>query len=202
MTQESAFTSRLASRPPAAPSAPRRNTGLIGAVFFIVSESMFFLGLFLAYFYLRGGSQAWPPPDVPPLSPSLPLLNSALMAVSVACMAWADRGLAAGNRRRLQAGLTAAACLGLVFMVIQSLEFAGVGFGPGSNAYGSSFFFLMGFHVARVFGGVVFMVIVLARALIGQFSPARRAAVQACALYWYFIAAVWAVVFAVLYVVR
>jgi heme/copper-type cytochrome/quinol oxidase subunit 3 len=202
MPHEPALATRIVQRPPARPEAPRRNTGLIGATFFIVSESMFFLGLFLAYFYLRGGSQAWPPSDVPPLSPALPALNSIIMAASAACIAWADRGLAAGNRRRLEMGLAAAACLGLAFLVIQSIEFAGLGFGPHSNAYGSSFFFLMGFHVARVFAGIVFMVIVLARALIGQFTPARRAAVQACALYWYFIAAVWAVVFVILYLIQ
>lgn len=171
-------------------------------MFFIVSETMFFLGLFMAYFYLRAQSQAWPPAGVPPLSPALPIINTFIMAISVACIALADRGIAAGRQRRLEIGLAAAACLGVVFMVVQAAEFLSLGFGPYSNSYGSAFFFLMGFHVARVFAGVAFMVLVLARAFMGHFSPTRRTAVQACALYWYFIAAVWLVVFYVLYLVQ
>ncbi len=183
-------------------SGSRRNTGLIGAALFVVSESMFFLGLFLAWFSLRAMSQAWPPPDTPPLSVTLPALNTLILAISVALVAWAERGIAAGDARRLQTGIGVAAILGLVFMAVQAYEFANLGFAPHSNAYGSAFFFLMGFHVARVFGGVVFMTIILARAFMGQFSASRRAAVQACALYWYFIAGVWLAVFWVLYLIR
>ncbi len=185
-----------------ATSVRRRNTGLIGAALFVVSESMFFLGLFLAYFSLRAMSQAWPPPDTPPLSIGLPAINTLILAISVALVAWAERGIAAGNMRRLQIGIGVAAILGLVFMAVQAWEFASLGFAPYSNAYGSAFFFLMGFHVARVFGGVVFMTIVLVRAFMGQFSASRRTAVQACALYWYFIAGVWLAVFWVLYLVK
>lgn len=186
------------------PGAPARRpaAGLIGATLFIVSESMFFLGLFLAWFWLRAMSQAWPPPDTPPLSIGLPAFNTFILAISVALVAWAERGIAAGRANRLRVGMGAAAMLGLVFMALQAVEFAGLGFGPHSSAYGSAFFFLMGFHVARVFGGVVFMVIVLGRALMGQFSPQRRVAVQACALYWYFIAGVWLAVFLALYLMR
>ncbi len=183
-------------------SGSRRNTGLIGAVLFIVSESMFFLGLFLAWFSLRTMSQTWPPPDTPALSMTLPAINTLILAISVALMAWADRGIAAGDTRRLQTGVGAAAILGLLFMAVQVYEFANLGFAPYSHAYGSAFFFLMGFHVARVFGGVVFMTIILVRAFMGQFSPSRRTAVQACALYWYFIAGVWLAVFWTLYLLK
>lgn len=183
-------------------SVRRRNAGLIGAAFFVVSESMFFLGLFLAWFSLRAMSQAWPPPETPPLSVGLPALNTLILAVSVVLVAWAERGIAAGDGRRLQIGVGVAAVLGLVFMAVQAYEFANLGFAPYSNAYGSAFFFLMGFHVARVFGGVVFMTIVLVRAFMGQFNASRRAAVQACALYWYFIAGVWLAVFWVLYLFK
>ncbi|MCS7061245.1 MAG: cytochrome c oxidase subunit 3 [Anaerolineae bacterium] len=195
----SAWTKVGAARSADASPARRPNVGLIGAVFFIVSESMFFLGLFLAYFYLRALSKTWPPPDTPPLSTVLPTLNTGVLLISTLFMAWAERGIARGDARRLQIGTGVAAVLGLIFLTIQAFEIADLGFAPHSSAYGSAFFFLMGFHVVRVFGGVVFMVIILARALIGQFSARRRAAVQACALYWYFLAGVWLVVFWVLY---
>jgi heme/copper-type cytochrome/quinol oxidase subunit 3 len=180
------------------------NKGLLGAAVFIVSESAFFLGLFLAHFYLLAQSGIGSPfaPGQPRPSPLLPLINTLVMAVSVGAMVWAERGIARGDQRRLTVGMSVAAALGLVFMAFQSIEFAGLiqlGLAPVNSSFGSTFFALMVFHVLRVFAGVTFMVIVLIRALLGQFSQRRRSVVQACALYWYFIATVWVAVFVVLY---
>jgi heme/copper-type cytochrome/quinol oxidase subunit 3 len=172
----------------------------MGAAVFIVSESMFFLGLFLAYFYLRTDYTL--PSDQPRPELLLPLINTVILAISVIAIVWAERAIAKGQQRGLIMGMSIAAVLGLVFMIVQSVEFtrfAQIGFTPGSSSFGSTFFALLLFHVVRVFGGVAFMVIVLMRALLGQFNQSRRTAVQACALYWYFIASVWLVVFAVLY---
>jgi heme/copper-type cytochrome/quinol oxidase subunit 3 len=174
----------------------------LGAATFIVSESVFFMGAFVAFFYLRADTQAIS--DQPQASLVLPVLNTLVLFVSVLAIAWAERGIARGNQRRLVIGVTAAAALGLVFMAVQSIEFADLmqlGFTPVSSSFGSTFFALLVFHVLRVFAGVTFMVIVLIRALMGQFSAHRRVAVQACALYWYFIAVVWLAVFLVLYIV-
>jgi cytochrome c oxidase subunit III len=181
----------------------RPNIGLIGAAFFIVSESMFFVGLFVAYFFLRTDPTITIPSDQPS-HPSilLPLINTLILAVSVVAMTWAERSIAHNGQRELVLGTTVAAALGLVFMAVQSVEFASlvtIGFTPSSSAYGSTFFALLLFHVLRVFAGVTFMVIVLVRALMGQFTENRRTAVQACTLYWYFIAVVWLLVFYVLY---
>jgi cytochrome c oxidase subunit 3 len=179
------------------------NTGLIGAAVFIVSESMFFMGLFLAYFFLRTDTTILTRSDQP-AHPSLllPLINTLILAVSVGAMAYAERSVAAGKQSSLVIGVTVADALGLVFMLVQTLEFGrfiSTGFSPSSSAFGSTFFALLIFHVLRVFAGVTFMVIVLVRAFMGQFTQWRRTAVQACALYWYFIAVVWVVVFLVLY---
>ncbi|MCL5994970.1 MAG: heme-copper oxidase subunit III [Chloroflexi bacterium] len=183
-----------------APGVTRPNVGLLGAAVFIVAESVFFMGLFLAYFYLRAESGTpWVRPDVSLIPP---LANTAVLAASVVAITWAERGIARGDQGRLTVGVVIAAALGLVFMAVQSFEFASLaqlGFTPQIGAFGSTFFALLVFHVLRVFAGVIFMVIVLIRALLGQLSQRRRTVVQACALYWYFIATVWLVVFLVLY---
>ncbi|HEY3290924.1 MAG TPA: cytochrome c oxidase subunit 3 [Anaerolineae bacterium] len=184
-------------------SNKRPDTGLLGAAFFIVSESMFFVGLFLAYFFLRSDSTVLTPSDQP-LHPSavLPAINTLILAVSVVAITYANRSIAANKQRELTIGLTVAAALGLIFMLVQTVEFSrfiSVGFSPSSSSFGSTFFGLLVFHVLRVFAGVTFMVIVLVRTLMGQFNAQRRTAVQACALYWYFISAVWILVFLVLY---
>ncbi len=201
----SAFTTPQSSIRRQLPVVRRRryNRGLLGAVAFIAAESMFFSGLFLAYFFLRTDTTLTVRSDQP-LHPSiaLPLINTLILTISVAAMAWAERSIAKDNQRNLIVGTTVAAALGLIFMLLQSVEFSRFvteGFTPNSSAFGSTFFALLIFHVLRVFAGVTFMLIVLVRAFMGQFSRHRRAAVQACAAYWYFIFAVWLLVLAVLY---
>ena len=177
--------------------SPRK--GVAGAFVFILSESMFFLGLFFMWNFYAVVQGAWPPLNIPKPSPVLPLINSAVMACSVMAITLASRAIARDNRRVFVPTLIISCVLGLLFAAIQIVEFSRLSFGPTSNNFGSAFFFLLFFHVARVLAGVVFMMIVLSRALIGQFSSQYRTAVIACTMYWYFIAVVWYVVFYTLY---
>jgi len=54
-------------------------------------------------------------------------------------------------------------------------------------------------HVA---GGVIFMGVILARSMAGQFSAARHEAVEACSFYWHFVDVVWIALFTGLYIVK
>lgn len=184
----------------AAPT-PQRSAGLLGMVFFIVTESTFFLGMFLAYFYMRNTAEAWPPPGAGRPTLALAIVNTVVSLVSLGVMWYANRAIARDNRRGLQVGVGIAAALGLLFMAVQSVEFAQLGFSAQTSGYGSAFIALLVFHVIRVFIGVALMLLVLVRALIGQFSAKRRLLVQAATMYWAFIVGVWLVVFYVLYIV-
>jgi cytochrome c oxidase subunit III len=185
------------------PQRNKQNAGLLGMVFFVVSESTFFLGLFLAYFYMRNTADIWPPPGASADRPTLTLaiVNTLVAIISLGVMWYANRAIAHDNRRGLQIGVAIAAMLGVLFIAIQSIEFAQLGFTAQTSSYGSAFIALLVFHVARVFIGVALMLIVLVRTLIGQFTAKRRLLVQAATLYWAFIVGVWLVVFYVLYVV-
>jgi heme/copper-type cytochrome/quinol oxidase subunit 3 len=180
-------------------SQPKKNIGLIGVAVFIVAESMFFVGLFSAWFFLRATSGDWPPPGIERPSPAPAVFNTLVALMSAAAMIYAERGSARDDQHRLVAGISVAAVFGLIFMAVQAAEFADLVRLAQGSSYGSTFAFLLVFHVARVFVGVGLMVIVLIRALLGQFSPQRRLMVQATALYWYFITGVWLVVFVTLY---
>ena len=184
------------------PFRARANTGLLGATALIVTETMFFLGVLSAWYYLQAISLGnWPPAGLRPREITLPLINTGIMLVSAGLMAWAERGIAAGLKRRLTAGVAVAAAFGLLFMALQTIEFTSLGFRAQNSAYGSMFFALLVFHIARVFAGLVWMAVVLARSAMGQFDTKRRTVVQACAMYWYFLTAVWLVVLAVLYLI-
>jgi heme/copper-type cytochrome/quinol oxidase subunit 3 len=179
--------------------AQTKNAGLIGISFFIVTETMFFLGLFFSWYYLRATNEAWPPVSVarPPLLPAV--VNTILSIASAVAIFLAARGIAKDNSRALMIWTGIAAALGLAFLAIQTVEFADLTRFAQNSAYGSTFIFLLFFHAARVFIGVGLMVIVFIRALLDQFSSRRRLLVQATERYWYFIVAVWLVVFTVLY---
>ncbi|MCS6847911.1 MAG: cytochrome c oxidase subunit 3 [Anaerolineae bacterium] len=181
--------------------ARQKNIGLLGVGFFIVSESMFFLGLFLAWFFMRNTSDAWPPAGVapPPVVPAV--LNTVIALLSTIAVFFADRATARDDRNGLIKGIAVAGALGVIFMAVQAVEFTDLAILAQGSAYGSTFTFLLLFHVLRVFVGVILMGVVLVRTLLGHFSSKRRLLVQATAMYWYFITGVWLVVFAVLYLI-
>ncbi len=179
----------------------QKNVGLLGVGFFIVSESTFFLGLFLAWFFTRNTSDVWPPAGVvpPPIAPAV--FNTVVALLSTVAVCFANRALAHNDRQGLVRGIASAGALGVLFMAVQAAEFTDLAMLAQGSAYGSTFTFLLLFHVIRVFVGVVLMGVVLVRALLGHFSSKRRLLVQATAMYWYFITGVWLVVFAVLYLI-
>jgi len=181
---------------------PRKNFGLLGVGFFVVSESMFFMGLFLAWYYLRATNDAWPPPGVQIPSVVPAIFNTAISLASTVAVFIGNRAIARDDQRGLLIGFGIASALGVVFMAVQIAEFADLALLAQGSAYGSTFTFLLIFHVLRVFVGVALIVVVMVRALMGQFSSQRRLMVRGAALYWFFITSVWLVVFAVLYLLK
>ena len=71
---------------------------------------------------------------------------------------------------------------------------------PQSGLFGGVFFGLTGFHGAHVTGGVIFMGIVLLRALAGQFTAHRHLAVEAASIYWHFVDVVWIGLYSTIYI--
>jgi cytochrome c oxidase subunit 3 len=69
----------------------------------------------------------------------------------------------------------------------------------GLNQFSSAFFTMTGFHGAHVLGGLVFLALILARALRGQFDSQHHVGVAAATLYWHFVDVVWVFLFSILY---
>ena len=66
--------------------------------------------------------------------------------------------------------------------------------------YGTTFFMATGFHGAHVIIGTTFLIVCLARAIAGHFTPARHFGFEAAAWYWHFVDVVWLFLFACIYV--
>ena len=185
----------------AAPLAVRAHPLVLGTVLFLASETMFFAALFAAYFDLRANRGAWPPPGVH--SELLPSgIGTAALAVASLVMILATRAM---DRRRWAAARLWTACAilaALAFVGIAVAGYAGDPFTIATNAYGSIYYTITGFHLLHVLAGIV----ILTAILIGMRSPAlranHRAGAEAMMYYWHFVFIVWLGIWAAVDVVR
>lgn len=183
---------------PLPPLAGGREPAWWGMALLIATEAALFAYLLFSYFYVGSMARgAWPPGGPPPLTLTLP--NTFVLLASSATMWWADSAIKGGNSRRLTLGLIVTILLGAVFLVIQGTEYSHAKFTPRTDAHGSLFYIVTGFHGAHVLIGLLILIFVLARAVRGHFRRDRRVGVTVAAMYWHFVDLVWLAVFTSLY---
>ncbi len=179
-----------------------------GMILFIASEVMFFVGWFWAFFDFSLFPSALEP--INGLFPSngvevlnafeLPLLNTLILLCSGTTVTWAHHALIHGDREGLKKGLWATILLGLLFSTIQAYEYAHAPFPFGETPYSSAFYMATGFHGFHVIVGTIFLIVNLARAYRGDFTPRQHFGFEAAAWYWHFVDVVWLFLFAAIYV--
>jgi heme/copper-type cytochrome/quinol oxidase subunit 3 len=183
-------------------SGPRA-FGWWGMVGLIGTEATLFALLIACYFYLRFRNGAtWPPDGIPDPKLEVPLIMTAILWSSSIPVHRADRAIREGDVSRLKRGLAAGFALGATFLIITfAVEWPDTHdeFGPTTNAYGSLFFTITGFHAAHVLVGLLISSWVQARAWQGAFDASRHLSVQNFAMYWHFVDIVWAFVLATIY---
>ena len=185
-----------------------------GMLLFIASEVMFFVAWFWAYFdgffnvdaaeqlaRVAATGGAWPPTGVELFDPfHLPLFNTLLLLTSGTTVTWAHHALLHNDREGLKWGLALTIALGLLFTVVQALEYSQAGFAYSGNLYGATFFMATGFHGFHVIIGTIFLIVCLVRANMGHFTPQHHLGFEFAAWYWHFVDVVWLFLFASIYV--
>lgn len=182
-----------------------------GVIMFIMSEAMFFVAWFWAFFknalYPMGPLSPavdgiWPPAGIETFDPwHLPLINTLILLCSGAACTWAHHAIAhENNRKDMIQGLAIAVALGIVFTVFQAYEYSHATFGFSGNIYGATFFMATGFHGFHVIVGTIMLFICMLRAMKGHFTPEAHVGFEAAAWYWHFVDAVWLFLFAAIYV--
>ena len=188
--------------PPAAAPQPVISNARLGILMFLAAEAMFFAGLIGAFLVFRLGSQDWPPPFQPRLPVGVTGVNTVILLLSAVTVHLALRAVRAGRLPGLLGGLLTTAVLGAIFLSVQGYEWVRLiqfGLTMSSGVYGATFYVLIGCHGLHVFGALLWLVVVLARARQGRFTAREHTGVQLCGMYWTFVVGLWPILYGLVY---
>jgi len=181
-----------------------------GMTLFILSEVMFFVGFFWAFFHfflypehvLGAAQPIWPPAGIHTFDAfRIPFLNTMILLLSGCTVTWAHHALIENDRRGPLLGLGISILLGLTFSLLQGIEYSEAPFHfAGGGIYPSVFFLATGFHGFHVIVGTTFLGICWLRAKSGGFTPTQHFGFEAAAWYWHFVDVVWLFLFFFVYV--
>ena len=174
------------------------STAWWGIVFFILTEATLFAYLFFSYFYLGSRLSQWPQNGAPELE--LAIINTVILVLSSVPMWFAERVVKRGRMALFSYLMGAVLLMGIAFLVIEATEWSHQSFTLATNAYSSLFYTITGFHFAHVTLGLLMVVELLYRALVGRIDVRRPLAVKNVAAYWHFVGFVWVVLFLTIYI--
>ena len=210
--------------------AQQKETATLGMWVFLVTEIMFFGGMFAAYVIYRmwhyegfvAGSQQ--------LDLVLGSVNTAVLIGSSLTVALAVHAAQTNRQRQVVTYLVLTGALGLVFLVIKYFEYSakfhphalhggGVGvlfpaagwfdiqgplepLAPGMRMFLVLYFALTGMHAVHMIVGVGILAVILWMAIRRQFSKEWYTPVEIFGLYWHFVDIVWIFLFPLLYLVN
>jgi heme/copper-type cytochrome/quinol oxidase subunit 3 len=167
----------------------------------LAAESVLFGTLVMAYLFLRGGGATWTFTPPGPVDIAIAALNTLVLLGSAVAARRALTGIAHGSIASLKKGLLLASLLGMVFVAGQIFEFRHSGMSLRDFSFAGIFFALISFHAAHVLAGMAVLGLNLARAQAGDFTARRHVAITAGTWFWYFVVAVWLVLFTILYII-
>ncbi len=177
----------------------------MGVALFIVSEALFFLAIFWAFFHsalsptVELGAQ-WPPMGIDAVNPfELPLLNTVILLSSGVTVTYAHHSVIQGNRGGALYGLVATVLLAVIFTALQGVEYSVSSFTISDGTYGSCFYFGTGFHGLHVMIGTAFIAVGLWRVLAYHLTDNHHLGLESGILYWHFVDVVWLFLFISIY---
>jgi cytochrome c oxidase subunit 3 len=197
----------------------QQESATLGMWLFLVTEIMFFGGLFMAYLLYR----VWYPEAWALGSLELDILlggvNTVVLIGSSLTMALAVRSAQTGFPRATVIWLLLTMALGLVFLVIKGFEYAhkfhdhhvpGPDFqmeqlwgqhGQQVEIFLSLYFTMTGLHALHMVIGFGLLSVIAWMAYKRRFSPTWYTPVEMAGLYWHFVDIVWIFLFPLLYLV-
>ena len=176
-----------------------------GMILFIVSEIMFFVAFFWAFFHSSLSptveiGAVWPPKGIQVLDPwGVPFLNTVILLTSGAAVTWAHHAILVGDSKNSMTGLFITIVLAVIFTGFQAMEYMEAPFTISDGIYGSTFYMATGFHGFHVIIGTIFLTVCLVRLSQSHFTKRHHFGFEAAAWYWHFVDVVWLFLFVSIY---
>jgi heme/copper-type cytochrome/quinol oxidase subunit 3 len=164
-----------------------------------IEGTLFAIGI-VAYFYLRGIAQHWPPSAAPP-DLFWGTLNTVILLVSGLPNHWAAKAAEQEDLPRVRAWLLACLAFGVGFQLVRALEFTALNTHWSANAYGSIVFTLLVLHTVHIITDFVDTAVLTVLMFTGPLNGRRFVDVNENADYWWFIVAAWLPIYFTIYVV-
>jgi cytochrome c oxidase subunit 3 len=212
--------------------AHQKDAATLGMWVFLVTEIMFFGGMFVAYMIFR----MWYFPGFAAASEELDIVlgatNTAVLIGSSLTVALAVNAAQEGKQKTIVTMLVLTGILGLVFLVIKYFEykvkiaghhfpdgttitlFPAAGFFDVSQSHHLAplanqirifmfiYFALTGMHAVHMIIGIGVLSVILWMAVRGEFTKEWNTPVEIFGLYWHFVDIVWIFLFPLLYLVE
>jgi len=174
-----------------------------GMLLFIISEIMFFVSFFWAFFHFALSPSValfcvWPPLFIQTINPwGIPLLNTIILLSSGITLTYSHRALLVNRILDAWHGLYWTLIFGFYFTCCQIFEYVTCPFSINDSVYGSIFFMSTGFHGLHVLVGTIFLLVCFFR--LEKFTSTRHLGFECAAYYWHFVDVVWLFLFVSVY---
>jgi cytochrome c oxidase subunit III len=195
----------------------QREASTLGMWVFLVTEVLFFGGLFLTYTVYRAQYPLAFGAASRELDVVLGGVNTAVLITSSLTMALAVHAAQMGQRRALMLLLVATMALGAVFLGIKgfeyyhkfvehhvpgpSFQFAEAEYARNAQIFFSLYFLMTGLHALHMIIGIGIMLFMLRWAWNGTITPEYHSPIEISGLYWHFVDIVWIFLFPLLYLI-
>ena len=178
-----------------------------GNTLFMLIETTTVVLLVVSYFYTRQAMDQWPPTQSnagtssPSPYPALGLatLDLVLALASLVPAVWIDRAARRRDARSVARGLAIISAIGGLLILLRFAEFPGLRFRWDDNAYASTVWAALVLHLTYLIAAELEAVTTLVWVLLYGVDEHRAVDVTLTSIYWYWMAGVWAVLYATVY---
>ena len=162
-----------------------------GTLAFIMIEGSTLFVCAVSYFYVRQNFQTWPPEHVQRPSLAAPVMQAAIMLVSIIPMAMVDRAARRLDLGAVRGGMVVVSVLAVVMCVLRALELDALHVRWDSTAYGSVAWATLVTHSTLLLLETVETLVFTILLYSPNLEQRDISGVSDNALYWYFMTGIW-----------
>jgi cytochrome c oxidase subunit 3 len=215
-----AHTESLALRVQFDTEAQQKDASTLGMWIFLITEIMFFGGMFCAYTVYRHQYQHTFAVASTSLNATIGAANTCILLLSSFTMVLAVRAGQLGSQKMIVIYLVLTLLFGGAFLGVKAIEwkekfdehhipgqaaFHLEGLAPteqgNAQLFFSLYFAMTGLHAAHMVIGAGILLVLIAQARKGRFSASYYTPVDVAGLYWHFVDVIWIFLFPLLYLI-